>query len=601
MLVTRHNIAEVKEALEQRTCYALDTETTGLRPYHGDEPFAVIVDEFYFDLRGEDAVLSKDALHSLFLFPDKRWYLCNAKFDIAFIHRIFSNRAMPRGEIFDIGVAHRVLNYTATRGDFSLDELAKQHGCRKSDTVERYIKDHKLWTDIERPGLGTPYRAKHFDKVPQDIIVPYALQDTKATRTIAEQQEETFRILHKEAKANGWPSQYDLFQTESKLIRVVYEMQDRGIRVDRDFCERAIDHEYEVMKDAKDEFKKTTGLDYKVSNPLFQKVFKSDHERWVYPVDRKTGKKKKSPSFEQDILKKFTNPLAETVLRIKHAKANLNYYYGFLWQADGQDIIHAELNQHAARTGRFSSSSPNLQNLKKRGVDLTQPFVVRRALVPREGCFFGMIDYDQVEYRIMLDYAGAKNLIDAVKDGLDVHSATAELAGITRDQAKTVNFGLIYGQGDPALAESLGIPIEEARDIKHKIFSAAPEIQRFIAQVKERCNTRGFVFNWAGRRYDIPWYDVFKAPNAVIQGAAADVIKRAMVDIHEYLGRSSTFNLLCIHDELVFEGPRNELDILPKLAEIMCRAYPHKHLHLTAGIDYSFKSLADKISYMETP
>jgi len=211
-----------------------------------------------------------------------------------------------------------------------------------------------------------------------------------------------------------------------------------------------------------------------------------------------------------------------------------------------------------------------------------------------------------MEYRLMLEYAGEMSVIEQVLDGMDIHTATANMLGVDRDVAKTINFMLIYGGGDEKLATALKITIELAKEYKAEYFSRLKKIIGFIADVKRAARYRGFITNWAGRRCYFPYYidkrfggrtrGEYKAPNHLIQGGCADAVKFAMVKCAEYLAKkhARTRMVVQVHDELIFEAHKNELELIPELKEIMESVYPFKHLKLTAGIEHSAVSWEDK-------
>jgi DNA polymerase-1 len=245
---------------------------------------------------------------------------------------------------------------------------------------------------------------------------------------------------------------------------------------------------------------------------------------------------------------------------------------------------------------------------KKEALD-NKEFTVRRAIIPAPFNFFGMIDYDQVEYRLLINYANPRALIRKIKGGLDVHAAMADMSGLHRDQAKNANFANLYGSGIDNLANMMDCTVKEAGKIVSSIEDVAPEIPAWAKRVKRTVRDRGHIYTWAGRRIDFPvMYDQerkqntryeYRAVNALIQGGCADLLKMAMVKIDEYITDSqcATQMKLTIHDELVFEGPRGEEWVLEKFREIMENVYPAKFLGLTAGIDISYTSLADKEPY----
>jgi DNA polymerase-1 len=262
-------------------------------------------------------------------------------------------------------------------------------------------------------------------------------------------------------------------------------------------------------------------------------------------------------------------------------------------------VVRTSLDQAGTKTGRFSSSSPNLQQLTKTD---DSPFPVRGAFVPRPGYFFAMLDYEQQEFRLLLDYAGAftrrRSLIDAVLGGLDVHQATADAAGVSRHEAKTVNFSVIYGVGLDLLAARLKKSRREAQGIKAALFEAAPEIQVFMTQAQNIAAKRGYIVTWHGRRWHCPDSRfAYRATNAVIQGGCADVGKVAMNEVERHLARRKSRLVMMVHDELILEVHESEPEVVEECRAIMQRVYPHKFLPLTVGADFSRRSLAEKTEW----
>lgn len=613
MIVTRDNFTDVLDTLFEKTPLALDTETTGLRPYHGDEPFSLIIHDgseaYYFNFneypdQREAERLSwqthrNELLQFFGEFP-RRWYLHNAKFDMAMLMR---KELYLNGDIHDTMVTARVLDSTLWQGDFSLDACAKRLGYEKSDVVKTYLLAHGLFTVEKVDGKKTQKKNLHFALAPFDLIVPYGEKDAEITYRLGERQREDLKELAA-TMPQGLPNVLQVYANECELVRTVYAMEERGVMIDRDFCRRAIAAAELVQVRARMEFEERTGEPFKDSSLTFQKAFASLKDRWAWGDVTPTDKR--NPSFDSDVLATFNDPAARAVIQWRKAKSDANYYFGFLHEADDAGVIHTSFNQHVAATGRFSSSNPNLQNLTKNDdEELAQEFVVRRAIVPRPGNVFHMLDFDQMEYRLMLDYAarfavdkdGVLALISKVLGGLDVHQATADVAQVSRRDAKTVNFATLYGSGIANLAARLGRSEPETRAIRDSIFRAAPEILTFIRRVTDTAEKRGFVVNWFGRRCSFPDAAyAYRAPNYLIQGGTADVVKLAMNRIHRYLEPFKTRLVLMIHDELVLEGPPAEAaEVIPAVRNIMQTVYVAQRIPLTCGVDHSFISLADKV------
>ena len=303
------------------------------------------------------------------------------------------------------------------------------------------------------------------------------------------------------------------------------------------------------------------------------------------------------------MLEGFQTPLAKSLQRYRAATKRANTYFAnYLYFADEHDRIHPNMRQAGTDTGRFSFSDPNLQNVP---TEDTGAFPVRRAFVPAPGFFFAMLDYDQQEFRLLLDYAGELGLIRRIVDeGLDVHQAAADQMGVTRPEAKTLNFGLLYGMGADKLAAALGITTGAATILKSNYFEALPKVRDFTQGVTQRANTRGYIYNWAGRVCHFPWVMnprtgkmdrfAYKACNHLIQGGCGDVMKIALNRCDDYLAGKKSRLLLTVHDEVLLEVSFDECYVVAGVKKILDGAYPHRHLPMTSSASYSLVSWADK-------
>jgi DNA polymerase-1 len=199
-----------------------------------------------------------------------------------------------------------------------------------------------------------------------------------------------------------------------------------------------------------------------------------------------------------------------------------------------------------------------------------------------------------MEYRVMLDYAGEKDMIDAVNSGVDLHQATADLVGVTRKQAKTLNFAILYGSGAEKLGHMLGISMTEASNMRAKYFAKLPKVQQLVKNIIFSGQNRGFIWNKYGRRLGLNDYEMaYILPNHLIQGSCADIAKIGMNSVDELIRGTDTKLLANIHDELLLEVPESDLYLIPKIKEAMESVYiPKNGLGLTVGVDYSRKSWA---------
>lgn len=614
-IVGRSNFDEVLGLLQLHATLALDTETYGLRPYHGDKLFSIILATdaeraFYFNFQpypnlDPDLLLTPahlQRLNVLFKDPTRLWYIQRAKYDMAIM---WQDQLELAGTLHCTEAIGRVWeNWHFT---YNLDDQLRRidPALGKDDKVKEWILANKAYTEFQKPGRKEVKKALHYDRAPWELIVPYALWDARACFITATHQIETIkRQSSVEETPEGNPVPMRVMENERRLTRTVFNMERTGILVDLDYCKRAAEFENARIKEAHGEFKRLSGKDYAASPVLFAEVFADDKERWEYT-------EKKNPSFESEVLQTFKSPLAGLVLQARDAKAKSDFYTGFIYHADARGRVHPNFNQGGANHGRFSSSDPNFQNLKAdEEEDLVQEFIVRRAVIPTPGYFLCSIDYKTMEYVQMLEYACAMwgrvtPLAAEVNAGKDVHQATADLAskyrpGTKRRETKTSNFLELYGGGTGKLASQLDIPIDDAWAIKRAIQQGAPEIKVLQKKMMRAAETRGYVRNWLGRRcYFHDARFAYKAPNHLIAGGCADIIKIAMNLIDDYLAPYKSRMILNIHDELVFEIWYGEEFLIAELKQIMESVFPSKWVPLTCSVSTSTRSLADLEDWKE--
>lgn len=601
-VVTRSTFDGALRFLWKTREFAVDTETTGLRAHHGDKPFSIVLfageDYFYFNWNDRDdvprdAVLLPSHFEKLAAFFKARrrlYYMHNAKFDMQMLYNV--GIAELKGVVWDTQVGARI-EYSDHFGYYSLSDCAARIGEKKDDAVAAYVRSEGLFEKVEVPGKERKDELQFYDQVPWDLIVPYAGKDAEVTWKLGRHQRAVLAKLDAEKPPNVSPLKR-IVRLETALTRTVFHVERRGLMIDRDFCLSAIEHEGSRLIAAAESFERLTGREYKASPKLFRELW---GERPDVPLT-----KKGNPSFEGEVIEALAEAGAHgatEVAQARDAKSRLNYYHGFLYHADDAGFIHTNLNQAGTKTGRFSSSNPNLQNLEKPDAEsLKERFCVRRAFIPPPGFDFLMFDMDQAEYRLMLDYAGARSLIDRVLGGLDVHQATADLAGITRSQAKTANFAKLYGSGIKAFAAKNKMTLAEAKALYATLDAAAPEVPAFIKRVQHAAESKGYISNWLGRRWHLAdWRLSYKAPNALIQGGVGDAVKLAMVKADRLLAArgAKTYLAMNVHDELIFALHRDERALAPELHAVIQSVYPHRFLPLTWGADWSPTSLADKI------
>jgi DNA polymerase-1 len=375
----------------------------------------------------------------------------------------------------------------------------------------------------------------------------------------------------------------DLFRRfELPLVPVLARMEHAGIGVDRTYLEemgsdlrsRLSELERRIHQEAGDPFNVNS------TNQLREVLY----EKLKLPILKKTSTG--APSTDASVLEKLaeSHPIVQHLLNYRELeKLRSTYVDGYLPLITTEGRIHTRFNQMAATTGRLSSDTPNLQNIPVRS-DTGK--TVRRAFVPRNGWTFLVADYSQIELRVLAHMSHDPGLVEAFATEADIHTATAsrvfsvpldQVTSEMRRRAKTINFGLLYGMEAFGLADRLGITRDEARHHIDEYFAQFPDVKAFMDGVVTQARNQGYTTTLFGRRRYLPELksDNFRirqmgermALNAPVQGTAADIIKRAMIDLDAELSRRelATAMLLQIHDELILESPAEELESATEL------------------------------------
>lgn len=375
-----------------------------------------------------------------------------------------------------------------------------------------------------------------------------------------------------------------LASIEMPLVRVLADMEWNGVRIDvkelaeldRKFSARLADMEHKIFQLAGGEFNISSPM--QVGEVLFERL----------KIDSNAKRTKKGGySTTEEILEKFraANPIVDLILQYRALKKLLTTYIkalpAMVNPATGK--IHTSFNQTVTATGRISSTNPNLQNIPIRSDDGRE---IRRAFVADPGDLLMSADYSQIELRLMAVMSGDKDMIDAFLSGEDFHRATAakiyheELKDVTdtqRRNAKTANFGIIYGISAFGLSERLGIPRSEAKELIEGYFRTYPGVREYMDRSVETAREQGYVTTVKGRKRLLPdinsrsavvrGYAERNAINAPLQGSAADIIKLAMVEIDRHIADAGLESrmILQVHDELVFNVKPDELPELQKI------------------------------------
>ncbi|NOY24190.1 MAG: DNA polymerase I [Acidobacteria bacterium] len=406
-------------------------------------------------------------------------------------------------------------------------------------------------------------------------VVDYACEDSDVALQLAE----SFRPRIEE---EGLTPLYE--EIERPLIPVLAEMEQTGVLVDRDFLNKLSLEFSGKLRILEREITKAAGVEFNINSPkqmgfiLFEKM--------GLPILKKT-KKTKSYSTRHEVLEELaaSYDIARLIVEYRMFSKLKSTYVDALPEMIHPKTgrIHTSYNQTVAATGRLSSSDPNLQNIPIRSKEGMR---IREAFVAPQGMKLLSADYSQVELRVLAHLSGDETLIQAFRDGEDIHTRTASelfnvpLEAVTpelRSRAKAINFGVVYGKREFSMAKELGISVKEARDFITHYFERMPQVKTFIDEIIETTKRTGEITTLFGRKRKIPEINSKNgnlrqsgermAVNTPIQGTAADIIKKAMITIHNRLADSklNAKMTMQVHDELIFEVADPDIDALSRL------------------------------------
>lgn len=432
------------------------------------------------------------------------------------------------------------------------------------------------------------------------MLAHYVLQPEQKhnTETIAETLHQ-YNVLKPRLKETGVE---DLFYNiEMPLVQVLAEMEMTGVRLDTDALAETSKVLTERMHQIEQNIYGLAGHEFNIASPKqVGEVLFGEMKIVEKPKKTKTGQYVTSEEVLQQLRSKA--PIVDHILEHRGLKKLLGTYVDALPKLINPRTghIHTTFNQAVTATGRLSSSNPNLQNIPVRGEDGKE---IRKCFIPEPGQLFFSADYSQIELRVMAHLSGDENMIEAFREGYDIHAATAariykeDINSVSRDQrtkAKRANFGIIYGITVFGLAERLDISRDEAKQLIEGYFNTFPGVHAYMEKAKETAREHGYAETFFHRRRYLP--DITSgnatvrnfaernAINAPIQGSAADIIKIAMVRIYERFQREGIRSkmILQVHDELNFSVLPEEKERVEKIViEEMQNAYP-LHVPLVA-------------------
>lgn len=558
---TAEKFANFVERLSAQSEFAFDTETTGLNAVEVDVvglSFAWRTGEAYYlpvrAVMGHTLALSDvvSRLKPIFENPSITKVGQNAKYDMLVLRQL--------------GIDVAGLRFDTMLASYLLDPMGRSHSL---DALAKDLLGHVMIPITDLIGKGKDQLT--MDQVDTAQVCEYAAEDADYTWRLKELLEPRMIGSHVET----------LFRdTEMPLVEVLTEMEHNGIALDcRLLKQLGATLEDRLIELTRDVYQ-AAGHSFNLDSPKQLAEVLFDEQGFSVVRKTKTGRSTDAETLEA-LAAQTDHAIPKLLLEYRELSKLKNTYVDTLPKMVSRRTgrVHASFNQTGAITGRLSSSDPNLQNIPVRtelGKRIREAFVAGDA-----DSLLLAADYSQIELRLLAHFCKDATLMDAFRRGQDIHRAVAaQVNGVSPDEvtpaqrsaAKAVNFGIIYGQTPFGLARSLGIPQSEAKVFIDRYFLRYPGIRLFIDRCVEEARRTGYAETILRRRRPIPElksrnggqvaFGERIAVNTVVQGSAADLIKRAMIDIHRELksGSHPAKMLIQVHDELVFEVPKRDIE-----------------------------------------
>jgi DNA polymerase-1 len=584
LVTTPERLTFWMDQCRQAKIFALDTETTSLVARHAKlvgvslscmAGQACYIPVGHVEGKQLDMTSVLFALSDLFADRDLTMVGHNLKYDLTILETV---GLLPQCRLADTMLMSYVLDAAAGRHD--MDSLAKRLLGVETTSYE----------DV----CGKGAKQIRFDEVALESASHYASEDADITLRLYNQFVE---------RLNQVPSLQSIYQElELPVMQILREMENHGALLDVDILNAQSVTLGVRLEQLESEAQALAGRPFNLASPKqLQEIL---FDELQLPVLKKTPKG--APSTNEEVLQELALDYPLPKLLIEHRSlSKLKGTYtdrlpGDCDPADGR--VHTSFHQAVTSTGRLSSSDPNLQNIPIRTEEGRR---IRKAFIAPDGWSVMAADYSQIELRIMAHLSGDKSLVDAFARGDDIHRATAaevfdlEPMFVTDEQrrrAKAINFGLIYGMSAFGLARQLGIERAEAAAYIDRYFERYPGVRHYMDSTRAMAHEKGYVETVFGRRLTLPDIHARQVPvrqaaeraaiNAPMQGTAADIIKRAMLRVHQALATSNLgcHLLLQVHDELVFEVRDRDLDPARQLIRLEMEAAAELSVPLVVDI-----------------
>lgn len=536
--------------------FAFDTETTDL-----DYTKALIVGVSFAVEAGHAAYVP--LAHSYPGAPEqlsRQWVLDQLKplLEAEDVHKIGQNLKYDANVLVNHGIFMKGIKHDTMLESYVLNSTSTRHNM--DALAEKYLGQETIhYEDVAGKGA----KQICFDQVPVEVAAPYAAEDADITLRLHQ------RIYSKLEKIDTLKKVYQ--DIEMPLVPVLARMEQTGVLVDEQMLSQQSGELASKIKILETQAHDAAGQPFNLGSP--KQIQEILYDKLGLPVLKKTpkGQPSTAESVLQDLALDF--PLPRLILEYRSLSKLRSTYTDKLPKQINPVTgrVHTSYHQAVAATGRLSSSDPNLQNIPVRSEEGRR---IRQAFIAEPGFTVLAADYSQIELRIMAHLSQDAGLLQAFKEGLDVHKATAaEVFGVEVDQveshqrrsAKAINFGLIYGMSAFGLAKQLDIDRGAAQGYINLYFERYPGVKRYMDETRELAREQGYIETLFGRRLYLPdinakngqrrQYAERTAINAPMQGTAADIIKRAMLSVDEWLqvDEPPVRMVMQVHDELVFE------------------------------------------------
>ena len=561
---------------------SLDTETTGTDPISAKLvglSFSIRENQaFYVPIPQNDEKAQKIINEFKPIYENENILKIgqNIKYDLL----VLQNYGVElKGKIFDTMIAHYLLQPELHHG---MDYMAEVYLNYQTIHIEELI--------------GKGKNQKNMADLPPTAVYEYACEDADVTLKLK-------NILEPQLKENDCDRLF--WEIEMPLMPVLAYMERNGVCIDREGLKETSRLYTEEMNRIEQEIHELAGTDFNIASPkqvgevLFDRLKIVDK-----PKKTKTGQYVTSEEVLESLRTK--HPVVEKILEHRGLKKLLGTYIDALPKLVNPETghIHTSFNQTITTTGRLSSSNPNLQNIPVRNEYGKE---IRKAFIPEEGCLFFSADYSQIELRIMAHLSGDEHMIEAFRNGYDIHAATAakifkksleEVTKEERSKAKTANFGIIYGITAFGLAERMGVSRTEAKELIEGYFQTYPKVKEYMNRSIEMAREKGYtetVYHRKCHLRDINSHNAVvrgyaerNAINSPIQGSAADIIKIAMIRIYHRFREEQLRSkmILQVHDELNFSVYPEEKE---KVQQIVIEEMEHAYsMQVPLEADYGW-------------